>query len=54
MSLTKDELIVTMSNRLDVEEACELLQITTLELLERFDERLDEQWEELMEEFCDE
>lgn len=54
MSLLIDEIIERMAKRYDHEEICDLLEIGTQELLERFEDKISENYDELCEELEDE
>lgn len=51
--LTLDEIIERLAQRYDHEELCDLLDIGTQELLERFEHKVREHYEELCEELED-
>lgn len=53
MSLTMEELIERLEDRWDVEEVCERLQLTTRDVLERFDDKLADLYDEITEEIDD-
>lgn len=54
MSLTMEELCVTLTNQYDQLLLCEVLDITPEDLVDRFDDRIAERYEQLCEEIEDE
>ena len=51
MSLTIDEMCERITNRLEVDEICELLDIGADELLDYFQYKVADKWDMLEEEF---